>query len=68
MKEINNPDVKTWFICWNKNKENRITQGVVLPTQTMSTNIPVITKYITFNGWVKELSKSGMSNEEINKL
>jgi hypothetical protein len=65
-KEINYPEVTTWFICWSNEREVLKAYGVVLPSQTMSTFWDVIDTYIDEDTWNKELKDNGIQVKKIN--
>jgi hypothetical protein len=67
-KEINYPEVTTWFICWSNEREVLKAYGVVLPSQTMSTFWDVIDTYTDEDTWNKELKDNGIQVKKINNV
>ena len=66
-KEINYPEVTTWFICWSNDREVLKAYGVVLPSQTMTTFWDVLDTYTDEASWTKDLQDNGIQTgiEEI---
>ena len=66
-KEINYPEVTTWFICWSNDRQYLKAYGVVLPSQTMTTFWDVLDTYTDEASWTKDLQDNGIQtgNEEI---
>ena len=69
-KEINYPEVTTWFICWSNDREVLKAYGVVLPSQTMITKWEVLDVYLVEKTWIKVLEENGIQqeNKEENNL
>jgi hypothetical protein len=67
-KEINYPELTTWFICWSNEREVLKAYGVVLPSQTMSTFWDVIDTYTDEDTWNKELKDNGIQVKKINNV
>ena len=69
-KEINYPEVTTWFICWSNDREFLKAYGVVLPSQTMITKWDVLDVYLVEKTWIKVLEENGIQqeNKEENNL
>ena len=66
MKEIKKVTDKIYFICWDDEKVRRL-QGLVVPSQTLSTPWTVTT-YKTKSRWKRELLNSGMTESEFNTM
>ena len=59
-KEINYPEVTTWFICWSNDQEVLKAHGVVMPSQTMTTKWNVLDTYTDEASWAKDLQDNGI--------
>jgi hypothetical protein len=68
MKEIKYPEFKTWYICWNENREKRMVQGFVKPNQVMTTYWDILDTYTNESDWKEVLLADGMTEDEINKI
>lgn len=67
--KINFPAQSTWFICWNNNRTDLKTYGLVHPNQTMSTKFDVLDTYLVEEEWLEVLKQNGIVediNNEIN--
>ena len=62
-KEINYPQVTTWFICWSNDREILKAYGVVMPSQTMSTFWDVLDTYTDEQSWLRALLDNGIQIE-----
>jgi len=62
-KEINYPQVTTWFICWSNDREFLKAYGVVMPSQTMSTFWDVLDTYTDEQSWLRALLDNGIQIE-----
>ena len=66
-KEINYPEVTTWFICWSNDRQDLKAYGVVMPYQTMVTYWDVLDTYTDEASWIKDLQDNGVQiGEEYN--
>ena len=66
-KEINYPQVTTWFICWSNDRQDLKSYGVVMPYQTMITYWDVLDTYTDEASWIKDLQDNGVQiGEEYN--
>jgi hypothetical protein len=63
-KEINYPEVATWFICWSENREAIKSYGVVMPSQTMSTPWKKIDTFLEEADWIEKLKSNGIQIQE----
>jgi len=59
-KEINYPEVDTWFICWSNDREVLKAYGVVMPSQTMATYWDVLDTYTNKQDWLQQLTENGI--------
>jgi hypothetical protein len=62
-KEINYPQVTTWFICWSNDREILKAYGVVMPSQTMTTFWDVLDTYTDEQSWLRALLDNGIQIE-----
>ena len=66
-KEINYPQVTTWFICWSNDRQVLKSYGAVMPYQTMITYWDVLDTYTDEASWIKDLQDNGVQiGEEYN--
>ena len=64
-KEINYPEVTTWFICWSNDRQYLKAYGVVLPSQTMTTFWDVLDTYTDEASWNKDLQDNGIQTGDV---
>jgi hypothetical protein len=58
--ELNHPNIKTWFICWDKTRETVKSCGVILPSQCMKTPYDEVDYYEDQLLWGAVLSEEGI--------
>jgi hypothetical protein len=68
MKEINKPNKKTWYICWNKDRKKRMVQNYIESNQVLKTPHEFLDTYTNRNKWRDVLIKDGMTEDEINEI
>ena len=64
MKNINNPEQTTYFICREDDTYTITSYGSVEPNQTMNTGQPIMDTYLDKSEWEAKLLEGGITLEQ----